>query len=269
MKRPKIGLALGAGAARGFAHVGVLQILIENSIPIDYIAGCSMGTFIGAMYATGSDMFFFERLIPQFELRNMLDFRIPKQGLIKGEKIKELVRILTKNKNIEDTDIPYRCVAVELTDSKLQVFDKGPIHEAVRASISIPGIFVPYESEGKVYVDGGVLERMPVSVARDMGADMVIGVDVGYKGECQKQPKGFMEVMALSMNIMNWEIARNKIYDADVLILPQVRKINAFSSEEAEECIRLGREAALEALPQIKQAVMLVENAKEAEAIDA
>jgi NTE family protein len=267
MKRPKIGLALGAGAARGFAHVGVLQTFIENDIPVDYVAGCSMGAFIGAMYATGSDMFFFERLIPQFELRNILDFRIPKHGLIKGEKIKELVRLLTKNKNIEETDIPYRCVAVELTDSKLQVFDKGPISEAVRASISIPGLFVPHEIEGKYYVDGGVLERMPVSVARDMGADIVIGVDVGYKGECQKAPTGMMQVMALSMNIMNWEIARNKIYDADILILPKVRRINAFSSEEAEDCIQLGRAAALEALPEIKKALLTVK--KKEEAIDA
>ena len=260
MKRPKIGLALGAGAARGFAHIGVLQVLIENGVPIDYIAGCSMGAFIGALYATGSDLFFFERLIPQLDIKNLLDFSLPKHGLIKGERMREVIRLLTKNRSFEETDIPFRCVATDICGSRLEVFDQGPLYEAIRASISIPGLFVPYQYNGKTYVDGAVMERLPVQTARDMGADVVIGVDVAFKGETQKTPGGIMELMSQVMNVMGWEIAKNKIYNADILILPDVRKINAFNSDDAQECIELGREATRNALPEIRKQLIFLEN---------
>lgn len=260
MKRPKIGLALGAGAARGFAHVGVLQVLSENGVPIDYIAGCSMGAFIGALYATGSDMNFFEKLIPELEVKRLLDFSISKHGLIKGEKMREVIKLLTKNKNIEDTVIPYRCIAVDIGSCQVDVFENGPIYEAVRASISIPGIFQPYQLNGKTYVDGAVLERLPVQLVKDMGADIVIAVDVGYKGEDQRTPGGMMELLSQVMNVMGWEIARKRIYDADILILPDVRKINAFSSENAQECIDLGKEAAKQAIPEIRKKLLFLEN---------
>jgi NTE family protein len=264
MKRPRIGLALGAGAARGFAHVGVLQVLIQSGVPIDYIAGCSMGAFIGALYATGSDMFFFEKLIPQLDIKNLLDFSIPRHGLIRGEKMRDIIKLLTKNRSFEETDIPFRCVAVDICGSCLEVFSEGPLYEAIRASISIPGFFVPYKYNGKVYVDGAVMERLPVQTARDMGADVVIGVDVSFKGETQKAPGGVMELMAQVMNVMGWEIAKNKIYDADILILPDVRKINAFSSEDALECIELGREAAKNALPEIRKQLIFLESSETA-----
>ncbi len=268
MKRPKIGLALGSGAARGFAHIGVLQVFIENNVQIDYIAGCSMGAFIGALYATGSDIFFFERLLPHFETKKILDFSLSRHGLIKGEKIRELIKLLTKGRNIEDADIPFCCVAVDLSSGRLHVFDKGPICEAVRASISIPGIFIPYKTDGKIYVDGGIIERLPLETLKSMGADITIGVDVAYKGENQKTPGGVMDVMAQVMNVMSWEIAKNKVYKADILILPKVRKINAFSSEEALKCIELGREAAAAALPEIKKQLILLEN-KDVNELDA
>jgi len=250
-ERPTVGIALGAGAARAYAHIGVLQVFEENKIPVDCISGCSMGAFIGAIYATGGDAYFLERLLPEFSEKVFIDYRISRKGLVKGNKAETLIKILTKAKNIEQTDIPFRCVAVNLERGTLKVFDKGPIYKAVRASISMPGLFVPYSIGRYHFVDGGIIERLPITPLRGLGADLVIGVDVSYRGEVQKTPKNVMGIMAKILNITSWEIAKDKMNDADVLILPEVREIAPYSNNDAKMCIARGREAAKDALPEI------------------
>ncbi|WP_240620168.1 patatin-like phospholipase family protein, partial [Peribacillus acanthi] len=143
MREPKIGLALGSGGARGFAHLGVLKVLKENNIKVDYIAGSSMGALVGAFYAAGTDMDQLYKISSNFKRKYFLDFTVPKMGFISGKKVKEFIRIFTKNKKLEDLDIPLWIVTTDIKTGEKVIFKEGPIAEAVRASISIPGIFVP------------------------------------------------------------------------------------------------------------------------------
>lgn len=259
----KIGLALGAGAARGFAHIGVLKALSENNIQIDMVSGCSMGAFIGALYVTNCDLAMLTNLISIYDFKKIRDLSLNnRQGIIKGEKIETLIRLLTKSKSFEETNIPYTCVAVRLRDGKLKVFDSGKIYTAVRASISMQGIFLPKEIDGELFVDGAIVERVPVQTVRNMGADMVIGVDVSYRGEDQKIPKNLMQLMQQTMNIMSHEIAKSKMYEADVLILPSVREISAFSNKQVEKCIELGYNQTLDTIDAIREKIDEVKSKK-------
>lgn len=254
-QRKKLGLALGAGSARGFAHIGALQVLREHNISIDVVTGCSMGALIGALYVTGCDIYFLEKYAINFNLSHYLDFSLVNKGFVKGNKIVELLKILTKNKRIEEADIPFSCVAINVSTGELKVFDKGPLYQAVRASISIPGVFVPYEIDGNYYIDGGMLERLPVGAARDLGADVVLGIDVSYHGEKMPVPKHTLGTMQNTMNIMGWEIARHRIYKSDVLVIPDVYHIDPNSTKDAQLCIQRGREAMLKKVDQVKEMV--------------
>jgi len=254
MKNEKrVGIALGAGASKGFAHIGVLQVLMENNIPIDIVTGCSMGALIGALYVTGSDMYFLERYAIAFNMSRFFDFSVNSAGLIRGKKFQQLIRILTKNKKIEDSAIPFACLAVDAEYTNAVVFKEGYFYDAVRASISIPGIFDPYEYNGHVYIDGSVLDRVPVQAAKNLGADFVIGVDVGYRGQKLKKPVNAIDTMKAVINICDWHIAQEKMKDADILLTPEIGDVNLYSNKEAEETIKKGREATQEMIPRIKE----------------
>jgi NTE family protein len=155
VKKPKVGLALGSGGARGFAHLGVLKAFQEEGIPIDMIAGSSMGALVGCFYGVGHNMDDLYKLSTAFRRKYYLDFTVPKMGFIAGKRIKQFIRLFTHGKNIEDLILPVAVVATDLTDGERVVFYEGPIAEAVRASISIPGIFVPEKINGRLLVDGG------------------------------------------------------------------------------------------------------------------
>lgn len=179
-KHPTIGVALGSGGARGFAHLGVLKVLKQHEIPIDMISGSSMGALVGSFYASGLTVEQMYKLAAAFKRKYFIDVTVPKMGFIQGDRIKQLIRIFTRNQNIEDLPIPLAVVATDLNEGKKVVFRKGPVADAVRASISIPGIFVPFSYNGSLLVDGGVIERVPVSAVKEMGADIVIAVDVSH-----------------------------------------------------------------------------------------
>ena len=178
-KRERIGLALGSGSARGFAHIGVINALMENSIPIDCICGCSAGAIIGSIYCAGGDVNMFAKLCSQMNTRDLLDFTVPRRGFIRGEKFEALLRLLTKNYTFEQMKIPFACVAVDLNSGMIKCFNSGRVYPAVRASMSIPGAFEPKEIDGARYVDGGVLKPIPVSCTRALGADK------GHRGGCR------------------------------------------------------------------------------------
>ena len=263
--RVTIGLALGAGAARGMAHIGVIRALEESGIPVDMVAGCSMGAIIGALYVTGADLELFAKLCAQMDMKKLTDVAVKKPGLIKGNKIQEMVRLLTKDKSFEETDIPFQCVAVRLRDGELVAFKEGKIHPAVRASIAIPGGFVPQEIDGEWYVDGGIVERVPVQTLQKMGADFIIGVDVSYRGQEQKRPRNSMQLMQQAMNIMSHEIARTKMYDADVLIAPKVRSIRPYSNKQVDECVKRGYEATMQSMEEIRAKIEKANEARKKE----
>ncbi|HDH87884.1 MAG TPA: patatin [Desulfobacteraceae bacterium] len=179
---PKIGLALGSGSARGWAHIGVIKALTEAGIHVDYVAGTSVGAVVGAVYASGR-IDSFKDVVLQLDwkkIASFLDVVFPKSGLIDGNRIAEFIRSHVGEKNIEDLSLPFCAVSTDLATGNEVVFQDGDIIEAVRASISVPGVFTPVRKSGAILVDGGLVNPVPVSVVREMGADLVIAVDLNH-----------------------------------------------------------------------------------------
>jgi len=252
MNRKKIGVALGGGAARGLAHIGVLQVLLENKIPIDYMSGCSAGAIIGALYCTGSDMYLLEKVLSNMNERSILDFTIPKKGFIKGEKAEGIIKILTKNKSFEQCAIPFAVVACDLVSAKCITISQGQLHSAIRASISIPGVFEPVEWGEMLLVDGGVTNRVPIDAVRSMGANYTIAVDVAYRGWQREKPKNIVDILVQSFEMSNWETVQRLLIDSDVLLEPDVVDFNLTSLAQTAQCIKKGREATEAVIDKIK-----------------
>jgi NTE family protein len=178
----KIGLALGSGSARGWAHIGVIRALSEAGIRVDCVAGTSIGALVGAVYAAGN-IDTLEEVVLELDWKQIayfFDVVFPKSGLIDGKKVADFFRSHVQEKNIEDLALPFRAVSTDLTTGREVVMKQGDIIEAVRASISVPGIFTPVKRNGAILVDGGVVNPVPVSVVREMGADFVIAVDLNH-----------------------------------------------------------------------------------------
>ncbi|WP_088552968.1 patatin-like phospholipase family protein [Calderihabitans maritimus] len=252
---PTVGLALGAGAARGMAHLGVLQVLEEAQIPVHLIAGSSIGSVFGALYACGSDLKMLEKLAVELKSSQFIDLTVPRIGLIKGQKVEALLNLLTKKMTFDELRIPFYAVAVDIEKGEKVVINKGSVAEAVRASIAIPGIFHPKRLHGRVLVDGAVLERIPVSVLREQGAEVIIAVDVKYGGTENQELKAqnIFDIMLHAIDLLDREVVKHKVLEADVIIQPDLAHIGPTRFDLAAECIALGREAALDALPSIKQ----------------
>ncbi len=259
MQRPKIGLALGSGGARGFAHLGVIKVLHEEGIPIDFIAGSSMGALVACFFGTGLDMDRLYKLSSAFKRKYFLDFTVPKMGFIAGKRVKDLIRVFTHGKNIEDLTIPIAVVATDLMSGEKVVFKKGPIADAVRASISIPGIFVPEKINGRLLVDGGVVDRIPVSVVKEMGAEFVIAVDVS-KVKTNTEITSIFDVIMQSIDIMQMELVDHRIIASDFTIRPRVEKFSSKAYTNIEDIIEMGEEAARKNVEKIKE---LIEKWKE------
>lgn len=254
IKKPRIGLALGSGASRGLAHIGVIKTLQDNGIKPDFVSGSSIGAMIGAFYCCGVDMDMLSNICKKMKSDIWMDPAVSKKGILAGKKAEEFIRLLTKNKKIEDLEIPIRIVATDLVKSERYIFSTGYIWKAVRASISIPGIFSPVEIGDTVLVDGGVLDRVPVSLVKDMGADLVIAVDVA-RGENHIKPKNFFEVIMQSIETMEDEIVKYRIADANIYIAPIIKNINPLDFSQVDLCIEEGSKAAKEALPRIMEAI--------------
>ncbi|MBB5172194.1 patatin-like phospholipase family protein [Texcoconibacillus texcoconensis] len=248
---PKIGLALGSGGSRGFAHIGVLKVLEEEGIPVDFIAGSSMGALVGSLYGAGYSPSILEKMAFQFRRKYFMDFTVPKMGLIKGEKARTFTKMLVRGKNIEDLPRKMAIVATNLRNGKRTVFREGDIAEAVRASIAIPGIFVPHQIDGELYVDGGVIDRVPVSVVRDMGAAYTIGVDVSYF-DTDPEILSIYDVIMQSMDIMERELVSDRHIAADCMIQPLVSHFKSTSFQHVHEIIRQGEQAMRDQLPLVK-----------------
>lgn len=251
MHHPKIGLALGSGGARGFAHLGVIKTLLDAEIPIDMIAGSSMGAMIGCFYGAGLDVERLYKLSKVFRRKYYLDFTLPKMGFISGNRVKELIRIITFGRNIEQLDIPVHIVATELGTGDKIVFKEGPIADAVRASISIPGIFVPEKYNGKLLVDGGVVDRVPVSVVEEMGADIIIAVDVSHVKR-NTEITSILDVIMQSIDILQMEILANREIASDIMIKPPVEMYSSRAFTNIDEIIAIGEEETKKYIDSIK-----------------
>jgi NTE family protein len=254
MVRPKIGLALGSGGARGFAHLGVIKVLVENGVPIDYIAGSSMGSLVACFYGIGIEMDRLYKISTAFKRKYYLDFTIPKMGFISGKRVKELIRVFTKGKRLEELMIPVSVVATDLMTGEKVVFTEGSIADAVRASISIPGVFVPEKLNGRLLVDGGVVDRVPVSVVKEMGADLVIAVDVS-RVKTNAEITTIYDVIMQSLDIMQMELMENRQIASDVMIRPPVEMYSSRAFTNIDELILIGEEEARKQINQIKQTI--------------
>jgi NTE family protein len=265
--RKKIGLALSGGAARGLAHVGVIDVLHEEGIPIDMIAGTSAGAVMGAIYAWNQDtdkMKEYALDAKWKKLAPLIDPSFPRTGFIKGRKIKNLLStFIGGNIKFSDLKIPFACVATDIDTGEEIVINKGSVPEALRASISIPGIFTLVKHEGRYLVDGGLTTPVPVELVKQMGADFIIAVNVNpdvvgrmsntslRRMEARKEPNIF-QVMMQSIYITTYSLARNNLENADIVIEPRVAHIGAGDFQKAREFIDLGTQAAKSAIPEIK-----------------
>lgn len=249
----KVGLALGGGAAHGVAHIGIIQVLNENNIPIDFVSGCSAGAIVGGLYCTDSDMYMAGKLCATIDMSTFIDIIIPRLGFIKGDKAENLVDMLCKGKNIEDCSTPFTAVACDIITGKCVTIDKGKVAKACHASFAIPGVFEPVEIDDMQLIDGGAMTRVPIEEVRNMGAEYVIVVDVGYQGSGHEKAKNLMEVLMYAFEMSDWQTVEQMYKKADCVIAPDLRDIPLHNLEKAEETIQIGRQATLKMLDKIKE----------------
>jgi NTE family protein len=256
--KPKIALVLGGGAARGFAHVGVIRALEQERIPIDMIVGTSVGSLIGAIYASDANSFELEWTAFTLEKEHIFDYGIMSavmgMGPVKGDKLEGFVKARIRTPLVEQLKVPFAAVATDLNRGTRVILDRGPVFKAIRASCSIPGIFEPLAYEGKLLVDGGVVENIPISVAREKGADIVIAVDIS-ENVTNFKITNMLDVMMQSVNIMFNEIVMAKKKDADVLITPAVGDVGMLDFTQKKKCMQAGIEATRKAIPAIHKAI--------------
>jgi NTE family protein len=258
-----IGLALGGGAAKGFAHIGVIKMLEASGIHPDVVAGTSAGSVVGALYASGMDPFQLQEQAFSLDASNIRDVRLFSGGLVQGRKLQDYVNQLVGQRSIENLKLPFAAVATQLETGQRTVFVRGNTGQAVRASSSIPGVFEPAEISGKHYVDGGVVSPVPVDAARQLGADFVIAVDISTKPS-GSNPQGMVNIVGQSIAIMGQQLGRQEIARADVVIRPSVSSIGATDFEQKDQAILEGERAALAAIPAIRAKLAALTAARQA-----
>lgn len=256
--KPKIALVLGGGAARGFAHVGVIRALEQEKIPIDMIVGTSVGSLIGAIYAYDTNSFELEWTAFSLEKDQVFDFAMlaafTGMGPVRGDRLEEFVRAKIPIANIENLKLPFAAVATDLNRGTRVVLDRGPVAKAVRASSAIPGVFNPVAYQGRLLVDGGVVDNIPISVAREKGADIVIAVDIS-ENVVNFNVTNLVDVVLQSVNIMFSENVGYKKKDADILITPAVGNVAMLDFTQKKRCMQAGIEAAQKAVPEIRRKI--------------
>jgi NTE family protein len=262
----KIGLALGGGAAKGFAHIGVIKMLEASGIHPDVVAGTSAGSVVGALYASGMDAFALQQTAFGLDEAKIRDVRLFSGGLVQGQALQDYVNQLLHKQPIEQLKMPFAAVATELESGTRTVFVRGNTGRAVRASSSIPGVFEPVEIHGKHYVDGGVVSPIPVDAARQLGADFVIAVDISAAPD-GSNPQGMMNIVGQSIDIMGRQLAAQESARADVVIRPDLRGIGRTDFEQKNQAILQGEKAALAAIPAIRAKLAAMVAARQAAAV--
>lgn len=253
-KLPRVALVLGGGAARGFAHVGVIRVLEREKIPIDLIVGTSVGSLVGAIYADKKNSFELEWTAFSLEERDLFDYTFisPTQGFVRGERIEEFVLKKVSARELQQLKIPLSVVATDIQNGEAVILQNGSVAQAVRASSSIPGIFIPVRHQGRLLVDGGVLNNTPVDVARKMGAQVVIAVNLGG-GRKATQVNNIFDAIIQSLHLMAIESTEARLREADVVIVPQVSHIGAIDFSQKKKLLALGIQAAEQALPRLRE----------------
>jgi NTE family protein len=252
VRPPRIGLALGGGAARGFAHIGVIQVLEEAGIPIDLVAGTSAGSLVAALYAAGRNGAMLARVALAMDESAITDWAFPGRGLIRGEALARYVRDQTGGKLIEQLPMPLGIVATDLDNGQAVLFRRGDVGAAVRASSAVPAIFQPVKIGTREYVDGGLVSPVPVRFARQMGAEVVIAVDISSPPDGNATSDPF-KLLLQTFAIMGRSINQFELKDADVVLRPQLAGVSSADFTARQRAIDAGRAAAQAALPALRQ----------------
>lgn len=253
-KPAKIALVLGAGAAKGFAHVGVLKILEAQKIPIHMIVGTSAGSFVGSLSAYGYDAYALQSIALSMEQSDVSELTIPNNGFIKGERLRDFINKKVQGQPIEKLKIPFYAIATDIRSGEEVAFHSGNTGMAVQASSAVPGVYQPARFSGTSYVDGGVVNPVAVDVAKRFGADIVIAVDI-TSSVGTTVPTTTMETIMKSVEIMYNKMSRVAISQADIVIRPKVGFIGSADFELRNQAIFEGEKAALAAMPAL-QAIM-------------
>jgi NTE family protein len=253
---PQIALVLGGGSAKGFAHVGVIRVLEQEKIPIHMIIGTSVGSLIGGIYASNPDSFQLEWTAFKIERNDVLDPSLvhSKLGPVQGVRLESFVEQAVKNKKIEDTKIPFYPIATDLNTGETIVLEKGSIAKAVRASSSIPGIFVPVTFDNRMLVDGGVTNNIACDIAKSKGADIVIAVNIS-KDIKEADIASLIDIVGQSAGIMMHEASKSKLKHADVVIEPNTKGVGMFDFTKKKFLMDEGIKAAKQSMPKIRELI--------------
>ena len=247
----RIGIALGGGAAKGFAHIGVIKMLEANGFKPEVVSGTSAGSVVGAFYASGMDAFQMQQHAVALDEASIRDVTLFNGGMVRGQKLQDYVNRMVGNRSFDKMKKPFAAVSTQLETGQRTVFVHGNIGQAVRASCSIPGVFEPVKIGKFYYVDGGVVSPVPVDAARQLGADFVIAVDISTR-ITGKTPESLLGVVNQSITIMGQKLGEQEISRADVVIRPKVNDIGPVDFEQRARAILEGEKAALAAMPQIR-----------------
>lgn len=252
VRAPRVALVLGGGAARGFAHVGVIKVLEAQGLAPDIVVGTSAGSVVGALYAGGYSGFELQKIAFQMEEGSVSDLTLPDRGFVKGEQLQNFINRALQNRPMEKLAKPFAAVATDLQSGEMMVFRRGNTGMSVRASSSVPGVFQPVNIGGRDYVDGGLVSPVPVRVAKSMGADIVIAVDISFK------PRGArirdsVDVLLQTFAIMGQTISSYELGEADVVIRPNLAGVGSTDFEAKHLAMLEGEKAAQAALPAIRQ----------------
>lgn len=250
--KPVVALALGSGGERGFAHIGVVKVLEENNINIDIVVGTSSGSVVGALYSGGYKSDELEQLALKLDQDRLSDFELSKRGYIRGEQLQDFINRALKNRSIEQLDKSFVAIATQLGSGKAVAFNRGNTGMAVRASSSIPGVYHPVMINGEEYVDGDLKKPVPVSVAHEMGADIVIAVDVSQQPKDNPLPQDIIDTLTQSIRIMRQSILAHELESAQIVIRPSIGLTPEIDAANKKLLIKSGEDAAIEALPQIR-----------------
>ena len=253
-RKPKIALALGGGAARGFAHIGVIKALETSGIVPDMVVGTSAGSVVGALYAAGHGPFELQKLAIQLDEASVTDWSLFDRGVIKGERLEQFINANVGNRPIDGLKRRFAAVATDLASGEPIVFQRGNTGTAVRASSSIPGVFPPVVIAGREYVDGGLVAPIPAREARALGADIVIAVDISARPS-GKRNQGTLDLLLDTIAIMGGTLGKTELAAADVVIRPELRGLPATNFQQRHEAILEGERAGFAAIARVRDAI--------------
>lgn len=253
--KPRIALVLGGGGVKGFAHVGVIKVLEAHGIRPDIVVGTSAGSFVGSLYASGMSVFDLQKVALSMQESDIRDLTLSTQGFLIGEKLQKFVNDQVKGKPIHQFPIQFVAVATELASGEKVAFNYGNTGQAVRASCSIPNVFLPAEIGGKKYVDGGLVSPVPVKTARDFGADIVIAVDISAKPKKGVANLGFWGLLDQSINILSQQALRTELAMADIVIQPSVQHADALNLDQRHEFLLEGEQTTQKQIDVIKSKI--------------